>query len=167
MSEVYIFGVPWEEIVNWYLAQPIYAQILVLVGVFALLALAIVIAYYIIKGVAYLVYYILKGIFYLLKGIGLLFYKIFEALYYAISGEEKPTKKPVQEQQAPPQVKEEPEPIIPIQKSYQVVQPDVTFCSECGNKFSDTMIQALSTKGAVYCVYCGKGFQSNSLKIES
>lgn len=167
MSEVYIFGVPWEEIVNWYLAQPIYAQILVLVGVFALLALAIVIAYYIIKGVAYLVYYILKGVFYLLKGIGLLFYKIFEALYYAISGEEKPTKKPVQEQQAPPQVEEEPEPITPIQKSYQVVQPDVTFCSECGNKFSDTMIQALSTKGAVYCVYCGKGFQSNSLKIES
>ncbi|MHA2390569.1 MAG: hypothetical protein ACXAEX_01255 [Promethearchaeota archaeon] len=167
MSEVYIFGVPWEEIVNWYLAQPIYGQILILVGVFALLALAIVIVYYVIKGVAYLIYYILKGVYYLLKSIGLLFYKIFEALYYAISGEEKPTKDPVKEQLAPPQVEKEPEPIIPIQKTYQTVQSDVTFCSECGNKFSDTMIQALSTKGAVYCIHCGKGFQANSLKIES
>ena len=89
MSEVNIFGVPWEEIVNWYLAQPIYGQILVMVGLVALLALAVVIVYYVLKGVAYLVYYVLKGIYYLLKGIGLLFYKICEGLYYAISGKPK------------------------------------------------------------------------------
>ena len=78
MSEVNIFGVPWEEIVDWYLTQPLYGQILVLVGLIALLALAVVILYYVLKGVAYLVYYVLKGVYYLLKGIGLLFYKIFE-----------------------------------------------------------------------------------------
>jgi hypothetical protein len=167
MSEVYIFGVSWEEIVDWYLAQPIYGQILVLVGFFALLALAVVIAYYIIKGVAYLIYYIIKGIYYLLKGIGLLFYKLFEALYYAISGKQKPESNSAEEQQAPPQVEKEPEPIIPVQRSYQTVHPDVAFCSECGSKFSDSMVRTLSSKGFVYCIHCGKGFQSNTMEIES
>ena len=110
MVDVYIFGILWEEIVNWFLIQPIYGQILVLVGVIALLALAVVIVYYVLKGVAYLVYYILKGVYYLLKGLGLLFYKAFEALYYAISGETKPeSSTPAQEQQAAPQVEKQPE----------------------------------------------------------
>jgi len=167
MSEVNIFGVSWEEIVNWYLTQPIYGQILVLVGLIALLALAVVILYYVLKGVAYLVYYVLKGVYYLLKGIGLLFYKLFEGLYYAISGKTKPEPAPAQEQQAPPQIEKEPEPIIPVQSSYQKVQSDVAFCSECGSQFSDSMNQALSNKGFVYCIHCGKGFQANSMKIES
>ena len=167
MSDVYIFGIAWEEIVNWYLAQPLYGQILILVGVVALLALAIVIVYYVLKGVAYLVYYILKGVYYLLKGIGLLFYKLFEALYYAISGETKPEKPPVEEQQNPSPVEEQPEPIVPAQKSFQTVYSDVTFCSECGSEFSETMIQTLSDKGFAYCIHCGKGFQVKSLKLES
>ena len=167
MREVNIFGVPLEEIVNWYLAQPIYGQILVLVGLIALLALAVVILYYVLKGVAYLVYYVLKGVYYLLKGIGLLFYKIFEGLYYAISGKPKPEPASAQEQQTPPQVEKEPEPIIPVQRSYQTVHPEVAFCSECGGQFSESMVQTLSGKGFVYCIHCGKGFQANSMKIES
>jgi hypothetical protein len=168
MVDVHIFGVLWEEIVNWFLAQPIYGQILVLVGVVALLALAVVIVYYVLKGVAYLVYYILKGVYYLLKGIGLLFFKAFEALYYAISGKPKPECcAPVQEQQVPTQVEKQPEPITPVQKTYQTVNPDVAFCSECGSKFSDSMIQTLSNKGFVYCIHCGKGFQDKSMPIES
>jgi len=167
MSEVNIFGVPWEEIVNWYIVQPLYGQILVLIGLIAILALAVVIVYYVLKGVAYLVYYVLKGVYYLLKGIGLLFYKIFEALYYAISGKSKPEPASAQEQQAPPQIEKEPEPIIPVQRSYQTVQSDVAYCSECGGQFSDSMIHTLSNKGFVYCIHCGKGFQANSMKIES
>jgi len=167
MREVNIFGVPWEEIVNWYLVQPIYGQILVMVGLVALLALAVVIAYYVIKGVAYLVYYVLKGIYYLLKGIGLLFYKICEGLYYAISGKSKPEPVSAQEQQAPPQVEKEPEPIIPVQRTYQTVHPEVAFCSECGSQFSESMVQTLSSRGFVYCIHCGNGFQVNSMKIES
>jgi hypothetical protein len=168
MFDVNVFGVAWEEIVNWFLAQPIYAQILVLVGVVALLVLAVVIVYYVLKGVAYLIYYVLKGVYYLLKGIGLLFYKIFEALYYAISGKPKPEPStPVQVQQAVIRVEKEPEPIIPTQETYQPVNPEVTFCSECGSKFSESMIQTLSSKGFVYCIHCGKGFQTNSMKIES
>lgn len=174
MDDNHIFGVWWQniglwwqDIVNWYLAQPLYGQILVLVGVIALLALAVVIAYYVIKGVAYLVYYIIKGIYYLLKGIGLLFYKLFEALYYVISGKEKPESTPAQEQQAQPQVEKQPEPITPIQKTYKSKNSDVSFCSECGSKFSDSMIQALSTKGDVFCIHCGSHFMSDPMIIES
>ncbi|MHA1885695.1 MAG: hypothetical protein ACW96S_11620 [Promethearchaeota archaeon] len=156
-----------ENILNWYLAQPIYGQILVLVGVIALLALAVVIVYYVIKGVVYLIYYICKGVYYLLKGIGLLFYKLFEALYYAISGESKPESNFVQKQETPPQVEQQSEPIAPIQKIHQPVNPDVSFCSECGNRFSDSMVRALSTKGDVFCIHCGSHFIANSMKMEA
>ncbi|MFX1239472.1 MAG: hypothetical protein ACFFA0_01610 [Promethearchaeota archaeon] len=167
MSEVYIFGERLEEIINWYLAQPLYGQILVLIGLVAVIALAVVILYYVIKGVAYLVYYVAKGVYYLLKGIGLLFYKLFKSLYYAISGKPKPESTTVQEQQEPPQVVKEPELITPVQRTYQIVQPDVAFCSECGSPFSDSMVQTLSNKGFVYCIRCGHGFQANSMRIES
>jgi len=168
MVDVSIFSNALEEIVNWFVIQPIYAQILVLVGVIAILALTVVIVYYVLKGVAYLVYYILKGVYYLLKGLGLLFYKLFEALYYAISGIPKPNgSNPAQEQQVPPQVERQPEIIVKVPKTYQPVNPDITFCSECGSKFSDSMSQTLSNKGVVYCIHCGKGFQSQSVNVES
>lgn len=156
------------KIVNWFIAQPLYGRILVLIGLIAI-PIAVVIVYFVLKGVAYLVYYVLKGVFYLLKGIGLLFYKIFEGLYYAISGKPKPESTAIQEQQAPPQVivVKDPEPITPVRRTYQTVQSDVAFCSECGSPFSDSMVQTLSNKGFVYCIKCGHGFQASSMKIES
>ncbi|UCC20596.1 MAG: hypothetical protein JSV62_04730 [Promethearchaeota archaeon] len=166
-------GIAWQEIVNWFLAQPIWAQVLVIIGVFAVLVLAVILVYYILKGVAYLVYYLLKGVYYLLKGIGLLFYKLFEGLYYAISGKPKPQKAPANPeqpspQQAPPQVKQEEEPIIPIQKYEQIVHPEVAYCSECGNRFTDSMIQTLTENGFAYCIHCGnKKTQANQMSIES
>ncbi|MFW9878939.1 MAG: hypothetical protein ACFFG0_38155 [Candidatus Thorarchaeota archaeon] len=169
MVDINVFGIAWQEIVNWFLAQPIYAQVLVIIGAFALLVLAVILVYYILKGVAYLIYYILKGVYYLLKGIGLLFYKIFEGLYYAISGKPKPKPccAPAQEQHAPPQVKEE-EPIVPIQKYEQIVRSDVVYCSECGNRFTDSMIQSLSERGVAYCIHCGnKKTQEYQMSIES
>ncbi len=171
MVDFSVFGIAWQEIVDWFLAQPLFAQVLVLIGVFAVLVLAVILVYYILKGVGYLIYYILKGVYYLLKGIGLLFYKIFEGLYYAISGKPRPPPKTEIPQEAPPQqpaqVKEE-EPIIPIQKSTQLVRPEVTFCSECGNKFTDTMTQSLSETGVAYCIHCGsKKTQEYQMSIES
>jgi len=174
MREVYIFNIAWQEIVNWFLGQPIYAQVLVLIGVFAVLTLAVILVYYILKGVAYLVYYILKGVYYLLKGIGLLFYKIFEGLYYAISGKTKPVKNLAPEQQTPHQqqiirqVKQEQEPILPIQQSVQKVRSEVAYCSECGNKFTDSMLQTLQESGVAYCIHCGnKKTQEYKMSIES
>lgn len=168
MMEVYIFGLTWQAIVEWFLAQPIYAQILVLIGVFAVLTLAVILVYYILKGVGYLVYYLLKGVYYLLKGIGLLFYKAFEGLYYLISGKPKPQSNPTPEQQAPPQMKQEEEPIVPIQKSEQIVRPEVAYCSECGNRFTDTMLQTLLERGVAYCIHCGnKKIQEYQMSIKS
>jgi len=171
MNQVYIFGTTWQEIVDWFLIQPIYAQVLVLIGVFAVLTLAVILVYYILKGVGYLIYYILKGVYYLLKGIGLLFYKIFEGLYYAISGKTKPDKNQDAAQQVPPQViivKQAEEPIVPIQETVQIVRPEVIYCSECGNKFSDTMVQTLSERGVAYCIHCGnKKTQDYHMSIES
>lgn len=168
MMEVYIFGLTWQAIVEWFLAQTIYAQILVLIGVFAVLTLAVILVYYILKGVGYLVYYLLKGVYYLLKGIGLLFYKAFEGLYYLISGKPKPQSNPTPEQQAPPQMKQEEEPIVPIQKSEQIVRPEVAYCSECGNRFTDTMLQTLLERGVAYCIHCGnKKIQEYQMSIKS
>ena len=164
---VNIFGVPWQEIVDWFLVQPLYGQILVLIGAVAVLALAVVIAYYVIKGVAYLVYYLLKGIYYLLKGIGLLFYKLCEALYYAISGKEKPNAN-IQEQQGVEVIQKPVQqvPQLQPQKVVQFVDHDAAFCTECGNEFSQAMAQQLHEKGFVYCINCGKGFKSNFMQIE-
>ncbi|MFX1495135.1 MAG: hypothetical protein ACFFBZ_12690 [Promethearchaeota archaeon] len=165
--DVNVFGVPLQEIVDWFLAQPLYGQILVLIGVVAVLVLAVIVAYYVIKGVAYLVYYLLKGIYYLLKGIGLLFYKLCEAIYYAISGKEKPNANKQEQQEAelipqPVQQLSQPKP----QKIIQIVDPEAAFCTECGKEFSAGMAQQLHDKGLVYCVHCGKGFKSNYMQIE-
>jgi len=163
MHEGQMFSMYWQEIVDWFVVQPIYGQILMLVGVIALLALAVVIVYYVLKGVAYLVYYILKGVYYLLKGIGLLIYKIFEALYYNISGKPKPG---TPQQQNQPQISKTVIQNIPIQKNFQDVHPEVSYCSECGNKFSGSMLNTLSENKVVYCIHCGKGFHENSIGIE-
>ncbi len=165
-------AIVWQEIVDWFLTQPLFAQVLVIIGVFAVLVLAVIIVYYVLKGVGYLIYYLLKGIYYLLKGIGLLIYKIFEGLYYAISGKPRPPPKVEAPQEAPQQqttqVKEEEEPIVPIQKAPQLVHPEITFCSECGNKFTDTMLQSLSETGVAYCIHCGsRKTQENQVSIES
>ena len=158
----------WKDPVGWFLELPLLSQILMIIGIIALTILAVVLIYYILKGVAYLLYYLFKGLYYLFKSIFHGLYKLFEALYYAISGKPKPESgTPAQEQQAPPQVEKQPEPITPVQKTYQTVNPDVAFCSECGNKFSGSMVQTLSNKGFVYCIHCGKGFQGNSINIES
>ncbi len=99
-----------------------------------------------------------------MKGIGLLFYKLFEGLYYLISGKSKPNSS---EQQVQPQISKTIIQNVPIQKTKQEVHPEVTFCSECGNKFSNSMFHTLSEKGVVYCIHCGKGFQTNAAVIES
>ena len=161
----YVFGfegVTWQEIVDWFLAQPLYGQILVIVGAVAILALAVVIVYYVLKGVAYLIYYVLKGVYYLLKGIGLLFYKIFEALYYAISGKPKPGSQDKQNQEV---IQKHVQVYSYPQKLVQVVEPEASFCTECGSRFSENMMIQLKEKGFVYCIHCGKNFKSDYAEI--
>ncbi len=160
----------WQEFLQWFLSVPIYGQVLVVVGAVAVLILAVVVVYYVLKGVAYLIYYILKGVYLLLKAIFLGLYKLFEELYYAITGNPRPVKKE-EESKIEPEVshaqilKPEVE-TPPVIKQVSPIQPDAAYCSECGNQITEQMQQKLHENGNVFCVYCGKGYKSIVLEIE-
>ena len=138
---------------NWFVTLPIHFQVLLIIGVFAALVLIFTIVYYILKGTAYLVYYVLKGVYSLLKEI-----------YYLIFGKEE-QKEQSQERVAPQVVIHDTNRLIAVQNTITHVPAGVSFCSECGTKYTDKMAQQLRSQGTAYCVYCGKGFKSE--RIES
>ncbi len=133
----------YNEFINWYLVQPIYGQILSIIGIIAILTLIITLVYYIIKGIAYLIYYILKGIYYILKGIGLLFYKLCKGFYDLISGEKK-LKKQTQNDN--------------LQNAMSIRNNNL-YCTECGKRFTEKMINQMLLRNIAYCVNCGKGLR--------
>ena len=154
---------------TWFLSMPIPAQVLLIIGTIASLILAVVIVYFVLKGVGYLIYYILKGVYLLLKGIFEGLYKLFEEIYYAISGKPKPVKKATsgEEQKVnPPQTYVEPEIIKPVLKQVEAVQPNAVYCSECGSQYIEKMLEQLAEKGIAFCVYCGKGYKSTKVAAE-
>ncbi|MFX1345521.1 MAG: hypothetical protein ACFFBC_04675 [Promethearchaeota archaeon] len=133
----------YNEFIEWYSVQPIYGQVLAIVGIIALLSLAIVAIYYVIKGIAYLIYYILKGIYYLLKGIGLGFSKLCEGFYNLISGKNK-TKKPTENNN------------LLAGDQINRFNNCILYCTECGKRFSENMMNKILSIGNVFCVNCGK-----------
>jgi hypothetical protein len=154
----------WEEFMTWFLSMPIPAQVLLIIGTVASLILAVLIVYFVLKGVGYLIYYILKGVYLLLKGIFVGLYKLFEEIYYDISGKPKPVKKaPSSEEQKvnPPQTYVEPEIIKPMLNEIETVQLNAVYCSECGSPYTEKMIGQLAENGIAFCVYCGKGYKAN------
>ncbi len=160
----------WEEFMSWFLSIPIYAQVLLIIGAVAVLVLAVILVYYVLKGTAYLIYYILKGTFYLIKGIFVGIFKLIEELYYAISGKPKPVKSPSGkeccEQPEPPQQSyEEQEIIVPSHKEIQIILPDAVYCSECGSQYTERMLEQLREIGTAYCVFCGKGYKSTKAEV--
>jgi DNA-directed RNA polymerase subunit RPC12/RpoP len=104
----------------------------------------------------------LKGVYLLLKGIIIGIYKLLRELYYAISGKEKPVK--VQEMVN--HVYEDLEQVKPIVSELKVINPNASYCSECGSHFSERMLRQLSENGVVFCVHCGKGYKSNLIMVE-
>ena len=161
MAEIFVLGTwNWEELVNWYLALPGYGQVLCLLAAFAIIAFAVAIVYYIIKGVVYLVYYILKGVVYLVVGIFYGIYKLFEALYYLLTGKERPKKTEKKEIVKAEETQKIQEKVPPK------IEPIVQFCSECGSKITDAMAKQLTYSGLAYCAHCGKGYKSGFLEIE-
>jgi hypothetical protein len=145
----------WSDPIGWFLEFPLGSQILIIIGLIALTIAALVLVYYILKGVAYLLYYLFKGLYLLLKAIFTGIYKLFEELYYTISG--KPRKK-AHRITPPPS-----EPIIPPEESpmYQEVK-DVKipyYCTECGQKITESMNSLLTSRGVAFCFHCGKEFK--------
>ncbi len=169
MMEGYVFGVyTWDELINWYLGLPAYGQLLCLLAAFALISFTIAIVYYVIKGVVYLLYYAFKGVFYLIAGIFFGLYWIFETIYCAISGNERPSKnwklfskKKLNAENVEEISKESPQKATPKKE----LNIEVSFCNECGSKFTDTMKQHLTTDGIAFCPHCGKGYKANSPEI--
>jgi len=136
----------YNEFVDWYLTQPIYGQILVIVGIIAILALIIVVLYYVLKGIAYLIYYILKGIYLILKGIGLGIYKLCEGFYYLVARKFRPPKQTESEDSE--------------KESDQIkLNISLLYCSECGKRFSKKMINNIYNSGIAYCIFCGMEFK--------
>ena len=162
----------WQEFLQWFLSVPLYGQVLVVVGAVAVLILALVVVYYVLKGVAYLVYYILKGVYLLLKGIFLGIYKLFEELYYGITGNPRPVKKeeePELEVESDNSDVEVVEPQVEppvVMKHLVAIQADAAYCSECGNQFTEKMQQKLNENGQVFCIYCGYGYKTNIIRME-
>ena len=134
----------YNKFIEWYLVQPIYGQIFAIIGNFVLLALAVILIYYIIKGIAYLVFYIIKGVYYLLKGIGFGFFKLFEGFYNLVSGKRKSQAK---------------EDIETDEKHINTNELNVFYCSECGRRFTKKMNHQLAANGIAFCVNCGKQFR--------
>jgi hypothetical protein len=133
----------YDKFVEWYSIQPIYGQVLAIVGIIAILSLAVVAIYYLIKGIAYLVYYTLKGIYYLLKGIGLGIFKLCEGFYNLVSGKSK-TKKQTENTG------------LLVEDQINRFNNTILYCTECGKRFSENMINKIISIGNVFCVNCGK-----------
>ncbi|MFX0081034.1 MAG: hypothetical protein ACFE94_04700 [Candidatus Hodarchaeota archaeon] len=145
----------WEDPVGWFLELPLLSQIFVIIGIIVLTILAVVLVYYILKGVAYLLYYLFKGLYYLFKGIFLGLYKLFQALYYAISG--KPKKKEEMIPQSPGTPTISPQQVNNLIERNEIRIP--SYCTECGQKITESMESLLTSRGIAFCFYCGKQFE--------
>lgn len=135
-------GLWFNTFIEWYIQQPLYGQVLVIIGMVAVLALTVTLLYYIIKGVAYLFYYTIKGVFYLLKYIGYGIYKLFEGFYLLVSGKSK----------------------LKTGKNNEITIRNecldekrflLEYCCECGKKISNNMKNHLKANEIVFCVNCG------------
>ena len=147
----------WSDPIGWFLEFPLRGQIVIIIGLIALTIAALVLVYYILKGVAYLLYYLFKGLYLLLKAIFTGIYKLFEELYYEISG--KPRKK----DQKITHPSSEPIQIpVNIPKFQDIKKEKIPYyCTECGQKITDSMNTLLTSRGVAFCFYCGKEFKLN------
>jgi len=152
----------WQEFMTWFLSIPIPAQVLIIIGTIASIILAVLIVYFVLKGVGYLIYYILKGVYLLLKAIFQGLYKLFEEIYYAISGKPRPVKKASSSEEQKvyqTQTYVKPEIVKPVLKEVEAVQSNAEYCSECGSQYTEKMLEQLAESGVAFCVYCGKGYK--------
>ncbi len=148
------FDVFWDDPIGRFLNLPLFSQILIIIGLIALTIAALVLVYYILKGLAYLLYYIFKGLYYLFKGIFLGFYKLFEAFYHAISGKPKKSKQEILAIPETPQFSREYFPNKIEQNKFKIPN----YCTECGQKITESMSSLLTSRGVGYCFHCGKEF---------
>ena len=149
------FNYYWTEFIEWFLAAPLIAQILVIIGIVTIIVLTIVLVYYIAKGICLLLTYIGKGI-----------YKLFKALSTAVEGK---TEEKEQSQQIHYVQAVEPRPVV--QKTPQITKTNTNalgkahFCTECGVKFPEKVMSSLDSRGFAFCQQCGSKSEINQVQI--
>jgi len=144
----------WNDPIGWFLGLPLFIQILIIIVAIAIVIITLVLVYYILKGVAYLLYYFFKGLYYLLKAIFTGLSKLFEGLFSAISG--KPRKK---DKNNPPISKELIVPPVQVSNIEETAEAKIPYyCTECGQKITESMNALLNDRGVGFCFYCGKEF---------
>ncbi|MFW9821962.1 MAG: hypothetical protein ACFFE4_03460 [Candidatus Thorarchaeota archaeon] len=145
----------WSDPIGWFLEFPLLGQILIIIGLIAITIAALVLVYYILKGLAYLLYYLSKGLYLFLKAIFTGIYRIFEEIFYAISG--KPRKKS-QKIILPTSESKETSEYSP--KTHEVPPEKIPYyCTECGQKLTESMGTLLTARGIAFCFSCGKEFK--------
>ena len=150
-----ILATVWDDPIGWFLEFPLIGQIVIIIGLIALTIAALVLVYYVLKGVAYLLYYLFKGLYLLFKGIYTGLSKLLEGLAYRISG--KPRKKDKIITPPPNEPIHPQEGITKFEKESEVKIP--YYCTECGQKLTESMNSLLTTRGVSFCYYCGKEFK--------
>ncbi len=153
----------WNDPIGWFLGLSLLVQILVFVVLIAIAILALILVYYILKGVAYLLYYLFKGLYYLLKGIFTGLSKLLERLSYEISG--KPRKKDQSTSPISKEYIEHPKHVSNFEEIAEVKTP--YYCTECGQKITDSMGTLLNERGVAFCFYCGKEFKLNKVETST
>ena len=127
----------WEDPIEWFLSIPLIAQIIISI---VLIAIAVIILV--------LVIYILRAIFH-----GL--YKLFEWLYKFITGNlNKPKKIPPHPARV--QIVPDSSPSNAFEVSSQAIP---YYCTECGEKITDSLRELLLSGGTAFCFHCGKEFK--------
>lgn len=166
----YIGWYSWEEFAEWFWLLPTFGQILMVIGIVAIVALVITAVYYLLKGISYLIYYICKGIGYLFYYMGKGIYLLFEGLYYAISGKQKPsstTKSPKQHTEKT-ELMESQKPKTHEPNREDLAAPKIEelpqFCPSCGAPMSENMKNALNSAGKSFCEFCGARFSIQGSK---
>lgn len=148
----------WSDPIGWFLELSLLFQILILIGLLVLVIAVLVLGYYILKGVAKLLSHVFKGLYSLFDGLYTWLSKLFKELFHSISG--KPRKK---DQKIPPISKEsisQPEHV----PHFENITEMKYYCTECGQKITESMNSLITERGVAFCFYCGKEFTLKKAK---
>jgi len=151
------------EFVNFFSEAPLFAQVLMGIGIFASVALSIILVYYIGKGLYLLIKKICKGL-----------YKLGNKIYHFIERKiEEHTRtyynQPYNTTEKLRNGESSDSSMFSKNKKIVVKNPqNVKFCSFCGTPLSNKVLSILTSDGRAFCENCGivQEIAQNSSKIE-
>ncbi|MBD3193416.1 MAG: hypothetical protein GF317_00055 [Candidatus Lokiarchaeota archaeon] len=165
INPFYFIGTQWQMFIEWFLVQPLLAQIIIVAGVFTLIAGTIILVYYIVKGLIYVLSHLFKALYRMLKALAKGIYNLFKKFYNLITED---TIKPKEQKIVYYNINKEIKVKTPRSNNYSLLvdASKVKFCSKCGRKFSKTVKDFLNSRGSAYCDKCGKKYISQTRTIE-